>query len=277
VDLVETKNWRATTAMVKELQDNIKLALGDCSGEEAIVVLGVLDNSFYKARSEDGEINNITRGEDGRYHVDGHVVCVPADTSRIAFLQLIPLLKALPEYDKVVLAPLPRYLWRSCCLNARHAPNVADDDHVELQLADIEAANRMWRGLCFRDRIRNIKLCNAGHLLADPLMWNEDPVHPDTAGYKKVVDYLLKGLASMEERRLSNIRADLEVEQNKRPRQEEAPTEPDLRRPAWTRADDNYVSRDTRWISYPENRGRGGYRGRGYGGWPRRAGGWWPQ
>jgi hypothetical protein len=117
--------------------------LGDSSGEEAIVVLGVLDNSFYKARSEDGEVNNIARGEDGRYHVDGHIVCVPADTSRITFLQLIPLLKALPEYDKVVLAPLPRYLWRSCCLNARHAPNVADEDHIELQLANIEAANRM--------------------------------------------------------------------------------------------------------------------------------------
>jgi hypothetical protein len=100
--------------------------------------------------------------------VDSHIVCSPTETAKIAFLQLVPLLKAFPEYDKVILAPLPRYLWQGCCSDPTHAPNVQEPDHVEVMLGDIEATNRLWRGITFRERLRNVKVCNAGYLLADP-------------------------------------------------------------------------------------------------------------
>jgi hypothetical protein len=51
-------------------------------------------------------------------------------------------MKALPEYDKLLLTPIPRYLWSSCCEDPTHAPNVAADEHLVTMLADLEATSR---------------------------------------------------------------------------------------------------------------------------------------
>jgi hypothetical protein len=86
----------------------------------------------------DGDAIPICRPIDGSFHVDGDIICSPLETVRAAFSQVVPLLKALPEVDKIFMTPLPRYLWRSCCADPQHAPNVKTDDHVVNMLADIE-------------------------------------------------------------------------------------------------------------------------------------------
>jgi hypothetical protein len=101
-----------------------------------------------------------------------------------------------------------------------------------------------------------------------------DPVHPEPAGYAKVADYMMKGLVSMEGKRINASKEDLEVDQVKMPSQEDLQQDVVFKRPAWTRCDDAYVSRDIKWFG--GGRGGGGpSRGRGSGGWARRGRGWW--
>jgi hypothetical protein len=273
VKLVETKNWRATTQLVSTLLVDVQAALAGLDRDNTVLVIGVLDNSYFKARFEDGDAIPICRRIDGSFHVDGDVICSPLETARTAFSQLVPLLKALPEVDKVFLAPLPRYLWRSCCADPQHAPNIHSEDHVVNMLAEIETANRAWRGICFREKVRNVKLCNAGSVLAVKHLWNTDPVHPTIEGYEKVAEYILNGVQSMEARRSAANLEMMEAEPAKRPLTDPE-AGPSYKRGYWTSGE--FVSRDTRWISQ-EQQGFGGQRGRGggRGGWnPRGRGGW---
>jgi hypothetical protein len=171
VKLVETKHWRATTKMVMDLLAEVKEAMSGLVTDNTVLVLGMMDNSYFKARFEDDDAIPICRRIEGSFHVDGDIICSSLETARAAFLQVVPLLKALPELDKIFLTPLPRYLWTSCCADPQHAPNVKNEDHVDNMLADIQTTNRAWRSICSHEKIRNIKLCNAGSVLAVKQMW----------------------------------------------------------------------------------------------------------
>jgi hypothetical protein len=269
VKLVGTKNWRATTKMVMDLLAEVKEAMSGLDTDNTVLVLGMMDNSYFKARFEDGDAIPICRRIDGSFHVDGDIICSPLETARAAFQQVVPMLKALPEMDKILLTPLPRYLWTSCCADPQHAPNVKNEDHVVNMLADIESTNRAWRSICFHEKIRNIKLCNAGSVLAVKLMWGRDPVHPNITGYEKVAEYLLNGIASMEAKRASASLELLEADQVKR-LLAEPEAGPSFKRGVCSGGD--YVSRDSRWT----NQGHKGYGGHGSrGGWANRGRGGW--
>jgi hypothetical protein len=99
----------------------------------------MFDNSYYMIRCEDGSFTAIRREDNGIYHVDGDIVCAPLDTAKKMFQQTLPLLREFQEFDKLVLVPLPRYLWAACCTDLRHAPNIADEDHVQDQLTNLDA------------------------------------------------------------------------------------------------------------------------------------------
>jgi hypothetical protein len=110
--VLETAHWRATTREVRRLLEDIKAAVAD-TNSDAAVVLSMTDNSFYMARTEDGSLIPHRRDLEGKYHMDGDILCSPLESSRQVFLQLIPLLKGLQDVDKILLAPLPRYLYNS--------------------------------------------------------------------------------------------------------------------------------------------------------------------
>jgi hypothetical protein len=98
-----------------------------------------------------------------------------------------------------------------------HAPNVASDEHLVTMLADLEATSRSWRGICFREKLRNMKLCNVAGAVADKQYWGADLVHPVRAGYEVIAGYLAKGLTSMEQKRLQSSVDILEVKAAKQP------------------------------------------------------------
>jgi hypothetical protein len=185
----------------------------------------------------------------------------PLETSKAALFQLLPLLKALPEYDKLGLTPIPRYLWSSCCDDPTHAPNMAAEEHLVTMLADLEATSRSWRGICFREKLRNIKLCNVAGAVADKQFWGADPVHPVRASYDVIAGYLVKGLTTMEQKRLQSNVEILEVDSTKRPLPGEVILPP-AKRQQWTTGNDDFVSRQINsWDTYGGGRGRRGGRG----------------
>jgi uncharacterized membrane protein YgcG len=199
VHVVETAHWRATSREVLKLLEEIKSAMVD--NTEVAVVLGMTDNSFYVARTEDGSLIPHRRDIEGKYHMDGDILCSPLDSSRQVFLQLVPLLQGLPDVDKVLLAPIPRYLYNSCCLDMEHGPNVIEDDHCDKILAGISGLQKLWRGMAFRERIRNLRVVNIGPKIVDEALWGLDAVHLTAEGYAIIGNFLSSQLANMDERR----------------------------------------------------------------------------
>jgi hypothetical protein len=181
---------------------DLKQILLEDGMQDAIIILAMLDNAFFLARYEDGAEIGIRRAVDGHYHIDGSLGYAPREKQMIIFSQLEPLLKTFADNAKIMMMPLPRYLWESCCGDPDHGPNILEDGHVIEQLSSIDAAFKLWRGMAFRDKIGNLKLCNASHLISDESFWKDGPVHPSTPGYGKVASAIIKGMDAMSAKRL---------------------------------------------------------------------------
>jgi hypothetical protein len=261
VTLIETPGWRPTPVEVSDLAKKILEATSVLT--DALLVLCPLDNSYFQTMGPDGSITSHRRGEDGRYHVIGDLLCGPAEAAKKMFQQLTPLLKSFADLDKILLVPLPRYLWQPCCDDPGHCTNVTEEGYSEAQLSDLDACHRLWRGLAHRDRIQNLKVCNTGHLLTSRLLWCKDPVHPIPIGYTSVTRYLINGVSDMEGKRKAILEDHVEARGSKQPRLEDSSvfTPPPLFRPSWTTNTGQFVTpRPPR----PYSRGRGRVFGRGY-------------
>jgi hypothetical protein len=275
VKVVETAHWRATKREVQLLLENIREAIGDAKSDEVVLVLGMTDNAYYLARAEDGSLLPNCRSTDGSYHMHGEIVGSPLDSCRQVFLQLETLLKELQDFDKLLLVPLPRYLWMSCCSDPEHGPNVLEDDHADKMLAGTAAVQKLWRGMAFRSKIRNVKVSDVGAKVKEEVLW-ADPVHLTTNGYKLVAQHILGGLEAMEDKRRSAGDGDGGGDAKRR-REDVGSGLTASKRAASTSGD--YVTRqETGWRG-----GRGGYGGGGGGGGRgfRGGGGWgswrgWP-
>jgi hypothetical protein len=102
------------------------------------------------AKSEDGHYRPIRKMlEDGRYHMEGDIACSPVETSKQLLSNLFPLLKDFQDVPKVMLVPLPRYIYGSCCSDPEHVSNLVDPDHVENLAKNLDSIHKLWRGMVF--------------------------------------------------------------------------------------------------------------------------------
>jgi hypothetical protein len=269
VVIVESPHFRLMKTDVANLTASIKDVIGD-DRENVVLVINVLDNTFFVAMSEDGHTCPIRKDITGKYHVDGDVVCAPVETSKRLFSNLFPLLQEFKDVPKLVLTPLPRYLYISCCEDLDHVPGLLLPGHIEGILDNLDSTQKLWRGMAFREKIQNTKICNVARLLSEGSYWGTDPVHPLPDGYHKVASYVLTGLRSM----LRKQEPDVDTNR-KRPREGEgladfvASSAP--KRPAWLTKSEDFVTRSERgtrgfWRGGGRRPGRGGNfsRGRGY-------------
>jgi hypothetical protein len=186
--------------------------------------------------------------------VDGDLVCAPTDTAKQLFLNMVPLLKEFNSYQKIILTPLPRYLYAPCCTDQDHIPNLENEDHVPKLLADLDSTHRLWRGIAFRDKISNFKICNVSKLLEEQTWWRSDPVHPTVEGYNRVSTFILKGFRALLEKRDETAGGGDNILATgvKRAAEDSAVSAP--KRPAWLSRSENYVTR----CDNGPFRGRGG-------------------
>jgi hypothetical protein len=117
----------------------------------------------------------------------------PVETSKQLLCNLFQLLKEFREVPKVILVPLPRYLYGSCCGNVEHVPNLQQPNHVEDQIQNLESTHKLWHGMIFRERIPLTKICNTSRILEDRQYWGSNPVHPTIEGYRRVAHYMVEG------------------------------------------------------------------------------------
>jgi hypothetical protein len=183
--IVEAPHFRLMKTDVANLITSIKEAIGD-NHEEKVLVLNVLDSTFFVAMSEDGHTCPIQKDITGKYHVDGDVVCAPTEMSKRLFTNLFPLLQEFKDIPKLVLTPLPRYLYSSYCDDLDHVPSLLLPGHIEGLLDNLDSTKKLWPGMAFREKLQNTKICNVGRLLSERTHWGTDPVHPLPDGYHKV-------------------------------------------------------------------------------------------
>jgi hypothetical protein len=146
------------------------------------------------------------------------LICGPAESAKKNFMQLVPLFRFLAETDKILTVPVPRYLWGACCDNLEHAPNTHEEGHVDSHMKDLDGCHRLWKGLAHREKIRNIKKCNAGSLLMPREMWQDDPVHPSQEAYNRMARYLVRGVLDLEDKSKKMIDEPEPQQDSKRPR-----------------------------------------------------------
>jgi hypothetical protein len=272
---VEAPSFRLLNKDVVKLAEDIADALGESNSEEAIILLNLVDNSFFVARCEDGHYIPPHKDNLGHYHIDGEITCAPADTAKQLMINLFPILKKFDEFIKILLVPLPRYLYSACCGDPEHAPNVLAADHVETMMTSLDTTHKMWRGIAFREKIKKLKICNAGRLLADRDQWGDDPVHPLPGGYQKVAKFVTVGFETL----MGGVEAGGSGQGGRKRSREDGDTAPYNipKRPGWVSKSENFATRydvggwrDSRGGG--GGGGRGGRGGRGGGGGNR---GWW--
>jgi hypothetical protein len=267
---IEAPSFRLLQKDVAALTDTIQEEVGDELSDK-VLVINAFDNSYFVAKTEDGHFIPPRKDSSGRYHVDGEIACAPQETAKQMLINSFPLLRKFAAIPKIVLVPVPRYLYAPCCTDIEHVPNLENEDHVEKMLEGLDATHRLWRGMLFRERIPNVKVCNVGKLISEKLLWGSDPVHPVPEGYNAMGKFILKGLSSMLEATATDTGANGgssgggdENSSGKRQLEDDSVQGGVPKRPSWVLRNDNYV---TRREDRPYNfRGRGGNGGFGGGG-----------
>jgi len=192
-------------AVEKAVEELMEALVGD---EKKHVVMLMLDNAAYFARTEEGSLIPARRGEHGTYHLDGELVIAPAEMFSRTLKICDPLLKMADSAETALLiSPLPRYWLQPCCSDPEHAPNRGDVGFEDELYSGLEGLRRHMKDYLFMHRHRNVSVLNSSLLLTEVVtgsasseanlealrdQWGPDPVHPSPTCYgnmaKKVWD-----------------------------------------------------------------------------------------
>jgi hypothetical protein len=125
--------WRVSKDSVEKVVEKI----GKEVDSTWIVVLQLLDNCVYFAEDDDGERHLPRKGADGKYHVEGALKLATASQASKTMMRAMPILRAMPENKKVLMAPQCRYL-RPCCDDQDHCTNCKEESYRRKMLDGIK-------------------------------------------------------------------------------------------------------------------------------------------
>jgi hypothetical protein len=179
-----TSSWFATKKNCAKLAGDLEELLESLDPDDektTVVIFNLLDKAYFQARGEDG--NYIPhRQHDGKYHVDGDLVTIPGEQVKYLFELMLPIFKAASGLKRMLVTPIPRYLYLGCCSDPDQAPNRAE-----------ESFTFTLRSLAFKHGMKDMRAINQGKVVADQL-WDKVPVHPTPEGYRVLMDYIMEGL-----------------------------------------------------------------------------------
>ena len=117
--------WTATPPNLLRMKEEVA-NLGDI--KDTCVILDLFSNSTYRYVTEDGELAPPMK-LDGVYHMAGKVATCSKETIGTIVSNAKSVLQHLPG-QKIVLPPLPRYLYQGCCTRTGHCKGVGTEDTV---------------------------------------------------------------------------------------------------------------------------------------------------
>jgi len=105
----------------------------------AVVIMLMLDNAAYYARTEEGALIPARRNSEGSYHLDDELVVAPKEMFSSTLKICEPIFKAAEKAaSAILLSPMPRYWSKSCCEDVEHAPNRNDEDFEQYLFSGLD-------------------------------------------------------------------------------------------------------------------------------------------
>jgi hypothetical protein len=177
--LVFMPNWRIGRGSIDGLKQLIQEATK--SSDPDTVVLQLLDNSCYYAKSQDGSCHLARKGDDDIYHMEGDVQVCSRDIQYEHFDAIKPLLDIFDKKRTLILTPLPRYVVAGCCNNPEHCANIREPGYKTRMMQGLDDIKRNLRDYLFNKGKRNIRVVDPTMDLmgmVDAEIWDSDPIHP---------------------------------------------------------------------------------------------------
>ncbi len=127
---VARPGWRAMPGTVTSMKELLEQKITESGGSmhNDVYVFQLWDNTLHAAWAEDTATIPHTKDSLGKYHVHGDAIIVPVSTQTEIFKTLLPLLRTASNHSSVLVGPLPRYLYVSCCRDQEHVTNLKNND-----------------------------------------------------------------------------------------------------------------------------------------------------
>jgi hypothetical protein len=197
--------------------------------------------------------------------VEGDLVLASKERLHMFFVNCLPVLKLLENRKVIILSPLPRYLYVSCCSREDHAPNRLEDGFEDAIRKGLQDVRNYDKDFLFTNGLRGFVILNPGHCVPwedeeGAELWGMDPIHPLQHGYRRIADLICEEADKLLTKTEKRKREGGSEPTPKRPRVEVA-------RPRWV---EDTMPSATVQLGLP--RGRGGGLGRGRRPWGQRGG-----
>jgi hypothetical protein len=199
--LVSKPGWRIDRGSVEQLTKMVKNTISD--QVPGTVILQLLDNSTFYAKTQDGSWLPPVADDSGRYHMPGEIRVAARDTQVDHMRALQPLFEILKQHKILIVTPMQRYIVGSCCNSSSHGTNRAAPDFKNKMLEDLDNLKRTVKDCIFRQGNRSIKLLDPnvdmrGLEVAD--IWGADPVHPRAEIYTRIAEGVVRMSTALEEK-----------------------------------------------------------------------------
>jgi hypothetical protein len=202
--------WIATedniNSLIKKMSD-LNLAPGFA------VILDLVGNCTYRYSQFDGTLALPYR-EGGKYHHAGPIQICSEENYKKILKMLSPVLLSAQQAKKVVIPPLPRYLFSTCCSASSHCTNSADENYAEMLLNGITKLRTITKKECSSMGVKNVwVLDGVGAILGTPVGLSsgtnievvpelrpylaKDGVHLETMGNKNVSAAILDSIKKL--------------------------------------------------------------------------------
>jgi hypothetical protein len=202
--------WLAT-------EDNIAAvikSLSELSLEPGFaVVLDLLGNCSYRYIQFDGT-QALPRRDATGYHMEGDIATCNEDIYRRIIKSLSPILLSAQNADKIIMPPLPRYIFGACCSNPFHGANVREEEHAEQMAHGVTKLRGILKKECTAMGVKNFwVLDSTGGVIGVPPgtsggstketladlhnVFAPDNVHFRPAGYKNLADAISASVSGL--------------------------------------------------------------------------------
>jgi len=191
---VTQSGWRLDKDKIKNMADDIRMAIDSTEGEKAVLVLHMLDNDLYIG-VENGEfIGRAHKGADQRYHIRGMLGICTEEMLKDTFIQSMPIFRAGKELPTILVGSLPRYTIAKCCRSKSQVTNFGMASFTNDVARGVKEVGKQLKLLIFYRGMKNKTLLNpnvalrlaarSGEEIA--ALWGEDPVHPKMEVYQAI-------------------------------------------------------------------------------------------
>jgi hypothetical protein len=198
-----TPGWTPTAANVTAMGEKIA-EIG--IGKECVTVIDILSNITYRYEQFDGSLA-LPFKANGRYHMGGKV-CVCSRDNVVQTLYSSREIFAQVQGRKIVLPPLPRYLYTPCCEDPTHCTGTGTSEHIRDTIESSVGLRKHIQDGLVKSGVTDFSVPDLlQQMLGEKSDFNrmgeklrpltsDDSVHLTVAGYARVADIVQKTIES---------------------------------------------------------------------------------